>query len=445
MNSMKDLDGTQNKAATEFFSPMDAETGFGGSKPNGLLRLLYIIPVFPWRGNVFEQNELMGLLKVGVPLRIFSCRWVNVATEMNEFARPLLEFTEYFDWRCAIAGLARAIRNRPAALIKILLLTLRGCLNPLFAPRVLGAFLYTLHLYRTSAGRFDWVHADFGGNSASVGLFLSIMTSTRFSYKVHAYDIYSRSLHILDPLRRIKARAAQIILSEHADGKKAYCDQTKVSPHKVFVHYSCVRADVLTPAQESAKPEQVLALGRLVKKKGFDVLIRAVADLQSKGVHVSVKINGCGPEKKRIEALINLLHLRDSVELGGAYDNDQLVSMLAGAGMLVMPSVIDGSGDRDGVPTVIYEAMACGVPVIASAIGGIPEVVCDARNGLLVEPGNVQDLALAINRMISDTALRRQLGEQARRDILERYDYRDAAERMRVAFNKYFVDSNSTP
>lgn len=401
------------------------------------LKLVYISPAFPWRSLVFEQNELMGLLQTGTPMRVFSCRKTDSKKEMNRFAEPLAAVTQYFQWQDALAGLASSLLRHPLSLFWVMCLTLWGCLNPFFAPRVIGAFLCSLCLYRTARNEGDWIHADFGGNSATVAMFFSILTGKPFSYKVHAYDIYSRSIFIRDPLRRVKARAARIVLAEHQDGKTAYCGVAGISHDKVLVHYSCVRTDVFQPVGNGEGNRQVLALGRFVAKKGFDKLLHAVSALKTEGCAFRLKIYGYGPEKSVLENIIESLNLKDSVELCEAYDNDELVAIFAESCLLVIPSVIDKDGDRDGVPTVIYEAMACGVPIISSAIAGIPEVVKNERNGLLVRPGDVQELAGAIKRMLASESFRGQLGRQARGDVVERYDYRIAAKGMCSAFALY--------
>jgi colanic acid/amylovoran biosynthesis glycosyltransferase len=394
------------------------------------LRLLYVIPAFPWRGLVFEQNELMGLREEGVSFMIFSCRRVDAAKEMNDFAKPLLPLTEYLNLRSALDGLLCGVFQCPLRVAQIIRLTLRGCLNPLSAPKVLAAFLCAMQLYRSVAKRCTWIHADFGGNTTTVAMFLGILTGLPFSYKVHAYDIYARNWLVLDPLRRIKAEKSHLILAEHEDGKKTYCRVSGAPPEKIFVHYSCVRTDAFKPIPGMDRDVDFVALGRLVKKKGFDVLIRAVGRLKSEGMPVRVCIHGYGPEKERLEALIIELGLHECIIIKGAYDNDHLVSIFSKAGVLVMPSIVDPCGDRDGVPTVIYEAMACGVPVISSTVGGISEVIHDHENGLLFDPGNIEQLAAAMKLLMSDPSSLRRLGQQGRHDVVAKYDYRDAARKM---------------
>src|SRR5262249_44515042 len=126
----------------------------------------------------------------------------------------------------------------------------------------------------------------------------------------------------------------------------------------------------LPPARNSRR---FIALGRLVQKKGFDVLIRAAAMLADRGVLVQVDIYGSGPEKRALQALIEELGQQRNVCLRGAYANEALPAMLDDCVALVAPSVEDAWGDMDGVPTVIYEAMALARPVIASRLSVIRE------------------------------------------------------------------------
>jgi glycosyltransferase involved in cell wall biosynthesis len=156
-------------------------------------------------------------------------------------------------------------------------------------------------------------------------------------------------------------------------------------------------------------PLRVLALGRLVEKKGFETLVEATAE----GRGLEVCIAGDGDLRGELERLAAARHA--PVRLVGALDRAAVADALAEADVVAVPSVVDRAGNVDGLPNVLLEALAAGKPVVASRVAGIPDVVTDGVNGLLVPPGDPAALAAALHRLGGDAALRARLGEAARR------------------------------
>jgi glycosyltransferase involved in cell wall biosynthesis len=157
-----------------------------------------------------------------------------------------------------------------------------------------------------------------------------------------------------------------------------------------------------TTRPEPQPPYHLLALGRLVPKKGFHILIKACRLLSDQGVDFRLTLAGDGPEHGRIRELIDRQGLADRVRLPGAVPHQEVARLMAQADLLVMPSLIAPSGDRDGIPNVILEALLCEVPVVASAVSGIPEVIRAGDTGWLAEPGNPTLLAQAVNAALAD-------------------------------------------
>src|SRR5216117_4094755 len=154
----------------------------------------------------------------------------------------------------------------------------------------------------------------------------------------------------------------------------------------------------------------MVAVGRLIAKKGFANLIRACGLLVQSGKAFQCEIIGEGLLENEFRAQIEKLNLQDRVTLSGAKPQRELRQRLATANVFVLPSVIDAEGGMDNLPTVIMEAMAAGLPVVATAIGGIPEMVIQNETGFLVPPGDAVTLASAIGRLSDDIGLARRLG-----------------------------------
>ncbi len=180
-----------------------------------------------------------------------------------------------------------------------------------------------------------------------------------------------------------------------------------------------------SPVQDGTDP--VLFVGRLVERKGVAHLIEAIARLAPKGPRL--EIVGDGPERPGLEALAQRLGVASRVVFRGKIPPDELQASYARAAVCVLPSVLDARGDTEGLGVVLLEAMNHGTPVIASRVGGIPDIVEDGVSGLLVPPGDADALAAAVRRVRDDPALARRLGEAGRRRLREQFSWQAIVQR----------------
>ena len=154
-----------------------------------------------------------------------------------------------------------------------------------------------------------------------------------------------------------------------------------------------------------------MAVGRLIPKKGFSDLIVACALLAQCGKSFRCEILGEGPVENDLRKQIERLGMQHCVIIAGAKPQSQLRRRLVAANVFALPSVIDPEGGMDNLPTVIMEAMATGLPVVSTNIGGIPEMVVENETGLLVQPGDGVAMAEAINKIIGDASAAERLGQ----------------------------------
>ncbi len=180
-----------------------------------------------------------------------------------------------------------------------------------------------------------------------------------------------------------------------------------------------------SPVQDGTDP--VLFVGRLVERKGVAHLIEAIARLAPKGPRL--EIVGDGPERPGLEALAQRLGVASRVVFRGKIPPDELQASYARAAVCVLPSVLDARGDTEGLGVVLLEAMNHGTPVIASRVGGIPDIVEDGVSGLLVPAGDADALAAAVRRVRDDPALARRLGEAGRRRLREQFSWQAIVQR----------------
>jgi glycosyltransferase involved in cell wall biosynthesis len=188
----------------------------------------------------------------------------------------------------------------------------------------------------------------------------------------------------------------------------------------------------------------LVSLGRLVPKKGFDVLVRVLASLLPAHPRVHALIGGDGIQREQLGHLAAELGVSDRLHLPGQIAWDRVPGFLTMGDIFVLPSVRDAAGNLDGLPTVLPEAMACGKPVVATRIGGVPLVVEDKVNGLLCPPDDVTALSQAVESLLADGHLQAELGQAARNSIEERFNWQAVAKRFTALFEEVIRSRGET-
>jgi glycosyltransferase involved in cell wall biosynthesis len=177
---------------------------------------------------------------------------------------------------------------------------------------------------------------------------------------------------------------------------------------------------------------RILFVGRLAQKKGVTHLIQAMAVVRSANPGAGLVVVGDGPERQALETLATTLG--GGVEFVGPVPNTELPAYYQAGDIFMLPSVVSSEGDTEGLPVVLMEAAASELPIVASRVGGIPDLVQHERTGLLVEPGDPGAIATAVNRLLADEGLRRSLGEGARRAVVERFSWAGVVDRFDAVF-----------
>lgn len=273
------------------------------------------------------------------------------------------------------------------------------------------------HLNGTSV---SGIHGYFAHGPAEVAERVASRLDRPFGFSVHARDARKVAPEVLSARAR---KAACVVACNHDVARELGNSGAKVhlAPHGVeldrFLPQPFPHRGVL----------QLLAVGRLVEKKGFHVLVNAAARLRAP---FQLNIVGEGPEEQRLRELIRIHGLQSKVRLCGPKTHDDLPEAYGRSHLLVAPSIMDQSGDRDGLPNVVLEAMACGRPVIATSVGAIGSTVIHEQTGLLTQPGNAESLAAAIERLAEQHGLLQQLGARAHERVRRDYDIRSCIERF---------------
>ena len=227
--------------------------------------------------------------------------------------------------------------------------------------------------------------------------------------------------------------AVSRFIAEQASGRGFPAERLRVLPVGVDTV-------VLTPGAEP-EPGLIVHVGRLTQKKGAAVLIDALARLRAQGVEARLAIVGEGPLRSFLAAQVQRLGLDERVTFHGALPHAQTLEMIRRAWLLAAPSLPARDGDREGLPTVVVEAMALGVPVVASSEAGIPEAVQHGVSGLLVAPGDVGKLTAALADLLDSAELRVRLGAAARTAAENRFDLARQTAALEDLYDRVVVEA----
>jgi colanic acid/amylovoran biosynthesis glycosyltransferase len=209
------------------------------------------------------------------------------------------------------------------------------------------------------------------------------------------------------------------------------------SAAKIHRIYNGLDLSVFKPTVPGGRPVRLLSVGRLIEKKGFRVLIDACRLLRSSGFHFVCQIVGEGPERNRLHELVQRYQLSGMVRLMGPLPQTELVEILAQSSIFVFPAIRDSSGDSDNLPTVLIEAMASSLPIVATEVAGIPEIVQRYENGILVPEKDPARLAEAIRVIAGDEALLERLGRASRRIAEEKFALSNTVGQLKSLFGQF--------
>lgn len=390
----------------------------------GRAGLVYVLGQFPSVSETFVLREMRALEEMGFRIRPLS---LQPAAEgiRHAGAEDLAQRTLYRPRPLSQATLGaffKTMLQRPLRLSGTLYFLLREMfVHPGSARELLSAFCAALYFAsQLSPRELRHAHAHFASFPATVGLLLSELTGCGYSISCHAQDIFGERTLLL--ARKLREADFVIVCSRYGM-ERLQRHHALILADKLYLIYHGVDVEQIVRQRHINYPVPlILSVGRLVEKKGFPFLLQAAAILQGRGLDFELIIVGEGPLRDELERLTGGLGLRERVIFAGALSQEQLAHVYRRADVFCLASIVAKDGDRDGLPNVILEAMAYGVPVVASNVGAIPEAVKDEETGLLAAPGSPQELAEKIERVLTDEELRTRLIGQARQLVTEQFD-----------------------
>lgn len=396
----------------------------------------YLVKRFPRLSETFVLNEILEIRRQGLKVQLYALEDPREAISHPEAESLRPEVTYLHDagrgfrsWRRVIAGASIQALTDPRA-------TLRLAWTLLSVNRSMPSLRHALEalwLARDLRRRgISHIHAHFAHSPAAVAYMVNLISGIPFSFTAHAKDLYTTLPRNL----RIRCRAASFVVTcTEFNGR--HLEDLLEGGAQALIHIVYHGTDLsrFTPSAHCPQRGQILSVGRLVPKKGYSDLIGALGRLQVQGIPFECDIFGGGPMRASLTESARSAGLGGRVRFHGPRLQQEVIAAYRSAAVFVLAPVVMEDGDRDGIPNVLVEAMACGVPVVSTRISGIPELIEDGVDGLLVDPGDEAALAAAIQRLLEGGELAARIGRAGRRKVEQRFDLVANSTRLVQLFN----------
>ncbi len=395
-------------------------------QPADAPRVGYVVKRYPRYSETFIVNEILAHERAGLPVEIFALR-PPVDAHFQDIISQVRAPVHYL-----------AVPHRAADFWATLQETERvlpGCWPGLDTAqgkdvRTVSQGLELARLARLKG--ITHLHAHFASSATSVARIAGRLAGLPYTFTAHAKDIFHESVEPEDLRRKLRDAAAAITVSEY---NRAFLQNTYGPDAAGVVRiYNGLDLDKFPYRAPDRRPPVILSVGRLVEKKGFGDLIAACNVLARQGTMFTCRIIGSGEREEVLRAQIEGLGLAERVHLEGPRPQREVIDRLREAAVFAAPCVIGEDGNRDGLPTVLLEAMALGTPCVSTDVTGIPEVLHHEDTGLMVPQHDPQALATALARLCTDGGLRVRLATAARRLMEKRFDVAHNAAALRRHF-----------
>ncbi|WP_243362401.1 glycosyltransferase [Fundidesulfovibrio terrae] len=404
-----------------------------------LPKTAYVLLWFPLSSETFIFREVQALRRQGLNVQVYSLygkKLRNCSPEMLDFSYGVRRMGLF-----AVPFIIRDIlywnRKNPGcfkALAKEVLLR-RWCSLEVTGESwwaFLAGFRLARLLERDGAGH---IHAPWAGGPATAAWVASRLTGIPFSLAGRAGDIYPPDGALAEKIRdslfvRVNNRANVDYLSSQAP---AHASKINLVYNSLTLRENGESDVNMTP------PVKLLAVGRFARTKGFDVLLKACRVMMDRGFDFKLTLVGSGFQGPHLKNLHRRLDLARCVDMPGFLPHDQLTHLLKTHDMLVVPSVVHSSGDRDGIPNVIMEALSHRLPVVATDVCGITEVIRHGETGLIAPQKDPKALADAIMDMASDRARAVDMAARGRDLVKEMFDPQANGARLFELFKRHLV------
>jgi glycosyltransferase involved in cell wall biosynthesis len=410
----------------------------------------YLLRSYPRLSQTFILNEILALEKIGVSIQIFALTDPHekvVQMQVDKVKAPVY----YLDDGTQPRSL-RSMLNENA---QVAWLHFKGYLRSLVyiaankaidkgytASSRWESFLQAVHLIyllvlkeRRTGKTIDHLHAHFAHDPALIAYLVHRMTGIPFSFTAHARDLYQVPEKVLTDRIRL-ARAVITCCGSNLEYLNQIAPSQKWKFSLIYHGVNLQDFQLVPKRDASSVPEKpiVLSVGRLVEKKGFQDLMKALLIVKERGEPFHCTIYGNGPLWEQLERWVEEHAMAGEVSLMGDCTQQELISIYQKATLFVLTPVQTEDGDRDGIPNVLVEALAVGLPVITTAVAGIPELVDHDQNGLLYQSHDIDGISSGIIELLRNPDKRGQFGGAGSKKVREQFDVAQAAKKLKTLF-----------
>ena len=379
------------------------------------MRVAYIVKRYPRYSETFIVNEILSHEEAGLEVEIFSLRPPNDTHFQN-----------------TLSAVRAPVHYLPSSGVKAADLWHALCdcaqIDPSWWPRLKGAsgqqvvdvYQGVLVAKACAEHGIQHMHAHFGTSATSVARLASRFSGVPYTFTAHAKDIYHQSVDPADMKLKMLDAAAVVTVSQY---NLRYLHEHYPDAIGRVVHINnglCLEQFKFSATQD--RPACIVAVGRLVEKKGFADLVEACGILKDQGAAFDCRIVGAGPCERLLQEQIERKGLANKVTLTGPQPQKDIVRLIQGSAVFAAPCVIGEDGNRDGLPTVLLEAMALGTCCVATDVTGIPELVENGKTGCLIGQHNPAELASAIKQYLEDPSARTRIARSARARVERDYN-----------------------
>lgn len=392
------------------------------------LTIVYLFTTFPKATETFLQREVTAMHALGVRLRLHSL-WGGGGTFQG---LPVARFPKWklltLFWMIPYES-----ARRPEVLRQVLtgLFTRRAPSWINFWENMLGAGFACLYAREFRRERPQWVHAAWGGAPATAAWLLWRLDGHRYSAAAHAYDIYEYGG---DWWLREKLEPAAFVHTSTEMGRRSLLERGVAMAKVHGIRRGLDRLPALKPLRRDRQPLRLVCIARLVEKKGLRHQLRIYAAFGEAGLSFEARLVGDGPLRAELERLADDLRIRSLITFCGHLTQGEVWKQLEWADVLVHSGVVAASGDRDGLPNVIPEAMAAGAIVVTSPAAATTEAIADGVTGLVVPVDEFDGWVEAMKRLRDDDDLAERMRANARRWVEANFDAHANARRLLALF-----------
>lgn len=388
----------------------------------------YLFERFPSFGQTFCYREVAELERQGTKVQVYSIRR-PVDEPEQDWDEELVRRVHYLpEENSLVREVDRLVHEGAVPAATREALEKWGRQSDFL--RLYQAIHVGLRLQETGVRR---IHAHFAGMAARTAFWINQFFGIPYSVTAHANDIFAPRDFVVSLPKLLANAAAVVTVSDYA--AEFLRNRFPEAAAKVHRIYNGVDLSRFHPVDPGSGIPAIVSIGRLIEKKGFADLISACRLLQPRGRDFTCEIIGEGPLGPALQAQIVRDGLEARVKLAGPQTQAQIALRLAHATIFVLPCTREESGGMDNLPTVILEAMAAGLPVVSTPLAGVPEMVENNVNGILVPERDPPAVCAAIEYLIANPEQARRFGDRGRQIAREKFSIEGSAQALRALFD----------